>query len=243
MPSCKEIDLLIQLYVDGEIGANERQTLREHLETCASCRSQWEEMVSLVRNLEEIGNEERMRKRQTLLLPVKWTAVCASITLFFLILPVHSVPSSSPSLGLTSMQSQQMFETVVLATQAEKLHIPNDEYIQVIQPKDESPPLSQIAWIYPSAVPFLQNGDQSWLKKVNQFIFVKVPDMDTLNTLLATVGIHLHPDQLGISDLRFPTSVILKTGNHPQIETFQFPDNEQAVSRWFQKIATQATLQ
>ncbi|SEM69811.1 anti-sigma factor family protein [Lihuaxuella thermophila] len=243
MPSCREIDWLIQLDVDGEIGVTERQSLHEHVKTCASCRIQWEEMVSLVQSLEEIGNEERMQKRRTLLLPVKWGAVLAAVTLLLLISPVRSVPSpSSPAMVLTAKPSQQMFEMVVLATQTEELHIPDDENIRVIRPRDEAPPLPRTAWIYPSAVPFLQNEDPSWLKKVNQFIFVKVPDMDTLNKLLTTVGIPLHPDQLRISDLRFPTSVILKTGRHPRIETFQFPDNKQAVSRWFHKIATQASL-
>ncbi|MBA4492827.1 zf-HC2 domain-containing protein [Paenactinomyces guangxiensis] len=248
MSSCREIDPLIQLFVDGEINFRERQILGEHIKVCSSCREQLNEMIVLVQGLEEIGVKERRRQKQLFLQPVKWAALCTSIILLAFVSPVHSVPSSNKPLHETETagkdQPQEMLAMMtVLATQGEKLHIPDDEYIHVVQPRQiDSPPLSQTALIYPSAMPFFKHEQQPWLKKINQFVFVKVPDVRTLHTLLTTTGIRLEPDQLVEGQIEFPASMIIKTGENPQIETFQFPDNEQGISHWFNKMASQSAL-
>jgi hypothetical protein len=243
MSSCKEIDPLIQLFVDGEIEESEQTLLFKHIQTCSSCREQFEEMITLVRGLEEIGYDERQRLRRMVLQPVKWAVVTASIALFILISPQGGEQTKEISMiaqedSTHHMLKKQMdVEMMVLATNAEKLHIPQDEHIQIVQPKQINQELtSQTALIYPSAMPFFENDQQPWLKKMQKVVLVKVPDVNTFHAFLTTAGLHIDPAVLGRT--QFPTSIIIKTGKNPQIETFHFPENEQGISHWFDQLTT-----
>lgn len=247
IPSCREMDPLIQLFVDGEINESERQILQEHIKTCASCHAHLVEMIELVQNLEEVGYKERVRQQRILLLPMKWVMIYAGIALFILVSPVHTITNTHELQVADQSDLQQEIERLnmmVLATQSEKLHIPKNDYIQVVQPKQmNSSIMTHTALIYPSAMPLMQNGQQPWLNKIHQFVFVKVPDLDTYLTLLDTVGVPHEKSELKGQKLDFPTSIIIKTGEQPHIETFQFPENEKGVMMWFDKLATQSTIQ
>src|SRR5215469_10466398 len=47
MADCAEYSAMIQLYIDDELTRSEQQELLSHLETCASCRQEMEELKAL----------------------------------------------------------------------------------------------------------------------------------------------------------------------------------------------------
>ena len=50
MSSCKDMDRLIQLYVDQEIEEADRKRLGEHVAECNICRNDLQEMIKPGRN-------------------------------------------------------------------------------------------------------------------------------------------------------------------------------------------------
>lgn len=236
--SCRDMDRLIQLYVDQDIDEEEKERLRDHVSQCDSCRQSLQEMVALVHSLEEIRRSMEPRRPAVILNHfIKWAAVYTAIAFL-----VYFVPQMEQhKMEEYGTESMHVHSTVtVLATGAEKLHIPDSDYIQVMRPRNLGQELDiDTALVYPSAVPSLLEDEQDWYKRIKRFVFVKVPDPDTLKYLLLSAGFSKEEllDKEWKRD-RFPTSVILTTGKQYQLETFTFPDNEKNISRWFDQLAT-----
>lgn len=243
MSSCREIESLIQLYLDGELSEKESEIVKDHIKSCPQCHQYVHEMIFLFQSLDEIGLEERIRQRRLFMVPIKWIAVCMSVSFFLLLSPIQSKPAGE-SLPFTSVEmveeeKTKLWDILVLATTSEKLHIPKNESVQVVQPMELDTSLeTDTAWVYPSAMPFFQKGDQSWISQINRLILVKVPDRETFQTFLLNTGIQMESDQW-VDGENFPVSIIIQKGDQPQIETFQFPDNESGVTTYFEKLAAQ----
>ena len=78
----------------------------------------------------------------------------------------------------------------VLATQAEELHIPESDYVQVIRPKNAIKGAQlETALVYPSALPFILDGKPDWFKEVKRFVFVRVPDDKTMGMIFGRLGV------------------------------------------------------
>lgn len=58
---CDRCERLIQLYVDREINSMELKFLRKHVKHCKSCTTEWKEMISLVRSLDQIGLQQKTK--------------------------------------------------------------------------------------------------------------------------------------------------------------------------------------
>ena len=56
--NCKDYTPWISGYVDDELDAGKRQQLESHLQTCESCRREWEELVKIKENLAMIRFKE-----------------------------------------------------------------------------------------------------------------------------------------------------------------------------------------
>jgi hypothetical protein len=247
--SCKNMDRLIQLYLDQEIDEADLQCLREHIQVCDSCRQSLQEMIALVQTLEEIRGSQEKSRLTAINQMIKWMAVATSIVFIVMFAPPlqsHNqtgidVAGTSPEPIATHEAEELPVESqvMVLATGSESLPIPDNEYIRVIRPQEEDGGMmdpafqADTAWVYPSAIPFVLQGNMEWQKELKRLVFVSVPDSDTLNTLLASMGLSFTIKE----DPSFPTSVILTTGKDPQLETFTFPENERNISRWFDKLA------
>lgn len=243
MSSCKDMDRLIQLYVDQEIEEADRKRLGEHVAECNICRNDLQEMINLVESLEEIRKYRTPSKSVALANQlIKWAAVCTSIAFLVAFFPGmtqhRSVPISKMANGADPGEDvvAKTHHLTVLATQAEKLHIPESDYVQVIRPKNAIKGAQlETALVYPSALPFILDGKPDWFKEVKRFVFVRVPDDKTMGMILAASG--LTPEKKDWEKNRFPLSVILVTGKNPRMETFTFPDNKQKISRWFDRMA------
>lgn len=244
MSSCKDMDRLIQLYVDQEIEEADRIRLREHVAECETCRNDLQEMIDLVQSLEEIRNHRAPSESVVWVNQlIKWAAVCTSIAFLMVFFPgmsQHRSTSISKMAAGTGGGEGEVIEKphhlTVFATQGEKLHIPENDYVQVIPPKNvlKEAPL-ETALVYPSALPFILDGKPDWFKEVKRFVFVRVPDDKTMGMILAASG--LSPEKNRWEKTHFPLSVILVTGKNPRMKTFTFPDNEQKISRWFDRMA------
>ncbi|SFS44099.1 anti-sigma factor family protein [Marininema halotolerans] len=249
--SCKDMDRLIQLYVDQEINEQEHEELRHHIAGCESCLTSLTEMVTLVSSLDEIRQHELSNRPVPFVNHfLKWMVVTAVILLF-----VTGGPSllTHRNTGLDQEAVTLDDEVVlpskitVLATKKEDLHIPESGNIEVISPRLQ--PLKSIkiggqtALIYPSAMPFLADKDQNWVRSMKRLVFVHVPDQETLEHLFSSVGIAMEDkDAKGMEETTFPTSIILTTGDHPRWRTFSFPENKQKVVHWFDKVASTSTI-
>ncbi|OYD09005.1 zf-HC2 domain-containing protein [Paludifilum halophilum] len=254
MSSCRDMDRLIQLYVDQEIDKADLARLREHVDHCGSCRQSLQEMIALVHSLEEIRRHEHSRRPATVFNHmVKWAAVYTAIAFMVYFVPQLQQHQSGSMNGQTAEQvpvagpeqSVSRSTVMVLATSSEKLHIPENDYVQVIRPRHMEGDLNyETAMVYPSAIPTLMKDRQGWVKRIKRFVFIRVPDGDTMEELLHSAG--FSRDQYRDHDFTedtFPISVILTTGDQPQVETFTFPDNEQNISQWFDNLAAPSTLQ
>lgn len=239
--SCKDMDRLIQLYVDREIGEEEHQRLKEHVQGCHSCRRNLQEMITLVQSLEEIRNH-REKPSPTVTAfnhAIKWTAVYTAIAFLVAFVPgmmqhrnaQMNEMAGAPTLPSTNGPQQLM----VLATQAEQVHIPESDYIRVIRPRKVSEgSRMDTALIYPSAMPLFKQGKPDWLKRVRRCVFVQVPDYETLQMILKNSGLSLDRK---VNPSNFPVSLILTTGKKPTLKLFSFPRNEKKISHWFEEIA------
>ncbi|WP_131924424.1 anti-sigma factor family protein [Hazenella coriacea] len=245
MSSCKETEPLIQLLLDGELNEIETKRVKDHINSCMKCRKQAQEMILLFHSLDEIGMEERIRQRRLFMIPAKWIAVCMSVSFLLLLSPIESKQAEEESLPLTSVkqigqENSKLWDMLVLATTSEKLHIPKNDSLQVVQPMELDTSLqTDTAWVYPSAMPFFQKGDQSWMNRINRLILVKVPDHETFQTFLSSTGIQMESEEWGDRELNFPVSIIIQKGDQTHFETFHFPDNESGVTTYFEKFAAQ----
>lgn len=248
MSSCKEMDRLIQLYVDQEIEEADRHRLKDHVAECKVCRHNLEEMIDLVQSLEGIRNHDRKPSKAVTLLNhlIKWMAVYTAIAFLVAFAPGMMQHRNVQITELASRAGDPgdgtgIHHVMVLATQGEKLHIPKNDYIQVIRPRNVKENAGfETALVYPSALPFVLDGKPDWFKEVKRFVFVRVPDDKTMEMILTSSGLTL--DRSAWEEKRFPMSVILTTGNNPHLETFTFPDDKQNISRWFDKMAATPTI-
>ncbi|MFC4077023.1 anti-sigma factor family protein [Salinithrix halophila] len=244
------MDRLIQLYVDQEIDNEGHERLRKHVAECDLCRQSLAEMITLVRSLEEIRSHRDPGRPATVINNlIKWAAVYTAI-LFFVTFgpslldhrPVSVDGEQAGSQGTSSVPVDPRTshrEVMVLATQKEKLHIPDSGYIKVMRPRNLGEKMEMdTAWVYPSAIPALAETKNDWVKQIKRLVFVKVPDNETFRTLLTSAGIPLEVEgKGGVEKGSFPASIILTTGEKPRVEIFDFPDNEKNISRWFDKMA------
>ncbi|GGE19894.1 hypothetical protein GCM10011571_22310 [Marinithermofilum abyssi] len=250
--SCRDMDRLIQLYVDQEITAEDRVRLRRHAADCEECRSNLQEMIALVQSLEEIRLHAEADRQFHMPTLFKWVAVYTTIFAMVYFSPqmereqadlpgtssVRSVATSSA--GNTDTVRSQV---AVLATQSEKLHIPDGDYIHVIPPRSGTEDVdTETAWVYPSAVPILIKDRPPWYREFKRLVFVRVPDNKTLISLAKTAGLDVEKNYSSLRNMAFPTSVILTTGEQPHVQTFTFPQKEENIARWFDKLATTQSL-
>jgi len=75
------------------------------------------------------------------------------------------------------------------------------------------------------------------MHRIKRLVFVRVPDDRTFKTLMSTFGIGLDQGTEQLGDTAFPTSVIITLGKEPKLTTFTFPEQEQEISRWFEKLS------
>ncbi|PTX55193.1 anti-sigma factor RsiW [Melghirimyces profundicolus] len=246
MSSCKDMDRLIQLYVDQEIDEADHRRLKEHVAECDDCRSHLQEMIALVHSLEEIRKHaERPSKPVTMAnYAIKWAAVYTAIAFLVAFVPgilQHRNTQVNEMASSTAPAAATHQKMMVLATQAEKLHIPENDYVNIISPSRLTGELEgETALVYPSAMPFFLEKS-AWFQEIKRFVFVRVPDDKTLATILTASG--LSPDQSHLKKLSFPMSVILTKGKKTRFETFSFPENEKKISHWYDQIATTPAIQ
>lgn len=250
--SCKDMDRLIQLYLDQEIEEADLQRLREHVQTCEPCRQSLQEMIALVQTLEGIRRRQEDHRISMMNQKLKWMAVATSIVFIITFTPPlqnhyqseTDIAGRSPEEVVQEAEewSTESTETMVLAMGSESLPIPDSDYIRVIRPQGEEEELeddgfqADTAWIYPSALPFVLKNKLDWHEELKRLVFVGVPDSDTFHALLAMVGLSTNIED-ELEEPAFPTSVILTTGKNPQLETFTFPEKESNISQWFDKLA------
>ncbi len=248
--SCRDMDQLIQLYVDQEIGEEDHERLRMHVAECSSCKKNLQDMIELVHALEEIGTSVQVKHTAIKRGVRRWSVLVATLFIITFFAPFDgpmreeaSDPPKPPIETSTNGVQDSLdkdIEVMVFATQAEKLHIPKRDSIQVV------PPLSLIegvktdtALVYPSALQDLLQSDYSWQQKIRRLVFVKIPDDQTLRTLLSATG--LGSDQ-GFGDVAFPISVMITWDKEPKLKTFTFPENEQEISNWFDRVTSDQPL-
>lgn len=242
--SCRDYDHYIQLYVDQEISEADRRKLLEHTRTCPSCRRELKEMVTLVTSMEDVRQEMDSRTPVLFRGLFKWMAVCSvAVSIAFVAIPLFSQHTTT-SEGEPSPVVQPMQHSVmVLAGQDESLFIPNDQFVHIIRPGklQEQGFKSEAALVYPSAIPYFVEKDRTWSDYTQRFVFVRVPDEQTLLTLLTYAGAKV--DQLtGITNLEYPTSFMISLGEVPEYEAFTFPEEKQALRDLLDKITSKATI-
>lgn len=217
--------------------------MKEHVAQCNICRHNLQEMIDLVQCLEEIRNHEQKPSKAVTLLNhlIKWAAVYTAILFLVAFVPGMLQHRNVQITELANKAGEPGGETgihdvMVLATQGEKLHIPENDYVQVIRPRNFKGAVGfETALVYPSALSSVLEGKSDWFKGVKRFVFVRVPDDKTMEMILTTSGHTL--DRTDWEQNRFPMSVILTTGENPRLEIFTFPDDKQKISRWFDKMA------
>ena len=245
--SCRDVDRLIQLYVDRALDEPGVQRLREHVAGCSTCRRNLQEMVALVNTLEEIRTHVQMRSTPTSLIWLRRAAVCLSVVVLIYLAPFGTLPwfTDEPQMAVRQVEqdiARELPETphkvAVFATQGETLHIPQSDNIYVVSPNQFDPKSNtDTVWIYPSAIPFFLQDDSSWYTHMKRLVFVRVPDDRTFKTLMSAVGIGLDQGADQMRNMAFPTSVVITLGKEPTLTTFTFPDQEQEISRWFEKLS------
>lgn len=239
--SCRDMDQLIQLYVDQEIGEADRMRLKSHVAECADCKRDLQDMIALVDTLENIRIKARAPYSAGGLSLVRWVAVGISIFMLAYI-PYHGEHDQSPvsSLSVSSISVAQNGdeETVdpeytILATSADTVHIPHRDTVRVLTP-DQWPARisSATALVYPGALRFLidQTGSD-WFRQVDRLILIKVPDADTLRMLLKRVG-EEWDETTDHDTVQFPTSVVITPGERPKVQFFSSPAQDQDILQW-----------
>ncbi|BCU82681.1 hypothetical protein JIR001_24640 [Polycladomyces abyssicola] len=239
--SCRDMDQLIQLYVDREIEETDRMRLKSHVAECADCKRDLQDMIALVDTLENIRIKARAPHSANGLSLVRWVAVGISIFLLAYIpyrsehdqTPVSSLSVSSISVAQNGAEETVDPEYTILATSADTVRIPHRDTVRILTP-DQWPARisSATALVYPGALRFLidQTGSD-WYRQVDRLILVKVPDADTLRMLLKRVG----EEWDGSTDhdiVQFPTSVVITPGEQPKVQFFSSPAQDQDILQW-----------
>lgn len=249
--SCRDMDQLIQLYVDQEISEADRDRLLTHVAECSPCKQDLQDMTELVHALEKIGNSVQAKKLLMRKKILRWSVLVAATVIITFLTPLDRTETEEMPLIETSSTSggtaeevpdspEKRIEVMVFATQAEKLHIPQRDSIQVVPPLTwEQGIKTDTALVYPSAFPDLLQGEHSWQQKIRRLVFVKVPDDQTFRTLLSVMGLG---SEMSLSDIAFPTSVIIILDKEPKLKTFMFPENEQEISNWFDRVTSDQPL-
>ncbi|MGA8944049.1 MAG: anti-sigma factor [Thermoactinomyces sp.] len=227
---CKEMEFLIQLYVDGEIKKDELQRLERHLNECRQCRDELDQLVQLVNSLEQLGERERELIKSRLLNWVKRTVVIASILLFSFTSPLHTNPKP-----IYSGEKVVEGRLTVLATGQETVYIPEHKIIQCLKPNHWTSSISGTALIYPCAVPAFIKRKHS-LNKTNRIIFVRVSDPVALKGLFSTIGLSRENVK---KTVEFPVSVMVKLSSKPEVSVFKFTKTEEGVRRWYENWTNQ----
>lgn len=233
--NCKEMEFLIQYYVDGEIKKDDQRKLERHLNECQKCRGELVKLEQLVNSLEQLGERERELIRGRLLNWAKRAVVIASILVFSFAFPFHTNPVSLYSDENERNITGTDWRLTVLATNKEAANIPEHEIIQRLEPKHWSGSISGAALIYPGAVSTFIKRKHS-LKKADHIVFVRVPDLQTLQGLFDTIGIS--GDKVK-KTVEFPASVMVKLSSNPEITIFKFPRTEEGVRKWYENWANQ----
>ncbi|MCS1350109.1 anti-sigma factor [Mechercharimyces sp. CAU 1602] len=255
MMSCREIEPLIQRYVDQEISKQEYKKLKAHVDECAECKQDLQEMIELVHTLEEIRIDRQHKERASFNGFPKWAVVCASMMMVVYFFPPYMESSIQPSAdqnatsvtlstaqtsqsGVVKMPETGQDQVMVLAKQSEELHIPAVDSIRVVQSltSRDSGQMSEVAWVYPSAVPLVIEEQAAWQNNVKRVVFVRIPDRTTLLALLGLVGMEIDDEKEKLERLTYPTSVIVTTGEQPEWKTFRFPEDNKEVLHWFHKL-------
>lgn len=240
--SCRDYEHYIQLYVDQEISDADRRKLIQHTRSCPECRRELKEMVALVSSLEDVGHDMRAEPPLFFRGFFKWVAVCTvAISFAYITLPLNQNSYFAKS-GDPAAQPMQ-HSVLVLAGKEEPLHIPRDESVHVVRPgkMDEEAFKSEATLVYPSAISFFTEEDYAWSEHTKQFVFVRVPDEETLKTLLTYAGAKV--DQLsGLTDLTYPTSFMYQLGDTPQYEAFTFPEEKRDISDLFNQLTGQTPI-
>lgn len=243
--SCRDYDRYIQLYVDQEINETDRRKLLEHTRSCPSCRRELKEMVALVSSMEDIRQDIRPATPIFFKGFFKWVAVCSvAVSFVYIAMPLAQFAFFNKS-GRDPVQPVQSVQhsVMVLASQEEPLYIPNDDSVQVINPGklSEEGFKSEATLVYPSAISYFLEKNRAWNEYTERFVFIRVPDEKTLLTLLKYAGAKV--DQLsGLTNLEYPTSVMISLEDSPHYETFTFPEKQRDVSNLLKKITSEATI-
>ncbi|MBA4601473.1 anti-sigma factor family protein [Thermoactinomyces mirandus] len=181
---CKEMEFLIQLYVDGEMKRDDRQRLEKHLNECKRCRDELVKLEQLVSSLEQLGERERLLARSRLLKMVKWAVVIASIILFFFASPFHAnlLPPLQPDQNERKMTGVD-WRLKALTKNNEASYILQSHIIQHFEPKQWSGVISGIsgtAFIYPGAVPVFIKRASVMVKQLSrpEIIIFRIPNTD-----------------------------------------------------------------
>lgn len=241
--SCRDYDHYIQLYVDQEISEADRRKLLEHTRTCSACRRELQEMVTLVTSMEDVRQEMRAGTPVLFRGFFKWMAVCSvAVSFAFVLIPLFSQKTNTSEGDLSPAQPMQ-HSVMVLAAQEESLFIPNDQFVHVIHPGNlqEEGFKSEATIVYPSAVSYFTEKNRTWSDYTQRFVFIRVPDEQTLLTLLSYAGAKI--EQLtGITNLDYPTSIMINLGDVPEYEVFTFPEEKQDMRDLLDKITSKATI-
>ncbi|WP_054948723.1 anti-sigma factor [Numidum massiliense] len=242
--TCRDVDRYIQLYVDQEISEAERRHLLEHTRTCPECRSELREMVALVSSLEDIRQDIRPETPVFLRGFLKWVAVCTVVVSFATVFPLTKFFFSGRG-NDTATQPMQHAVTV-LAAQGEQLHIPSGDYVHVVRPSklekgdlhalDREGAKMEAALVYPSAMPYFMKEKREWSDLASRFVFVAVPDEQTLMSLLAYIGAKIDKSA-ALTDVTYPTSVMVDFDEQLEYETFQFPESKRDIADWFENLS------
>lgn len=97
--NCEEVKLNLPEYIDGKLDKSATEAIREHLESCASCRTEQEELKSFLGYLDTfndpelpagmkdeflalVSEQENQKKQKTRVIPM-WTKIAAAVVLFF----------------------------------------------------------------------------------------------------------------------------------------------------------------
>lgn len=241
--SCRDYDHYIQLYVDQEISESDRRKLLEHTRTCSACRRELKEMVALVTSMEDVRHDLRSGTPAMFRGFFKWVAVCTvAVSFAYLVIPLSQHSLFTRSNSNSAVQPMQ-HSVMVLAAQEEPLLIPNDKSVQVIHPGKlrEQGFKSEATLVYPSAVSYFVEKNRAWNEYTKRFVFIRVPDEQTLVTLLTYAGAKV--DQLtGLTNLEYPTSVMVSLEGGPEYEAFTFPEEKRDMRDLLQKITNKATI-
>lgn len=238
---CRDYERYIQLYVDQEISEADRRKLLEHTRSCRACRHELKEMVALVSSMEDVRRDIRSRTPLPFRGFFKWVAVCTVAVSFAYL----SIPFTQHSFfGKRSEDPTQPLQhsIMVLAGQEESLPIPEDEFVRVVRPSKWNGEefKSEATLVYPSAISFFVEKQRAWNEYSKRFVFVRVPDKETLITLLTYTGAQVDPLP-DFVNTEYPTSIMVTLTDDPQFEIISFPEEKRDIASWFERLSSDSS--